>query len=103
MNTPNAMGYQQPNVINVVLLPNMKDIDNYPVNPGTSVMFLDSAMSEFRMRSRDTNGFPNPERSWTLTETTPPQTAMNGGDYATKKEIDELRGMLAEIKNALLT
>lgn len=42
----------QPTVINVILVPDINNVDSIPVNPGTSVMFLNEKMIKFKMRSR---------------------------------------------------
>ena len=78
---------QQNRVINVVIVSNINDADNYPVNPNSSVMFLDESMKEFRMRTRDLNGFPIPDRTWSLKETTPSQ---QNNQYATRDELKSI-------------
>lgn len=89
---------QQNRIINVILVSNINDADNYPINPNTSVMFLSESMKDFKMRSRDSNGFPLPERTWELTETTP--TPQLNGQYATR---DELKGIEAKIDKVIST
>ena len=84
-------------VINVVIVSNMNDADSYPVNQNSSVMFLDESMKEFKMRSRDLNGFPLPERTWSLKETTPSQ---QNSQYATR---DELKNIEAKIDKVIST
>ena len=90
---------QQGRMLNVVLVPNINDADNYPINPGSSVLFLNEAMTEFRMRSRDPNGFPLLGRAWALKETTPPQQM--GGQFATKAEMAELSEKMDKVLSTL--
>jgi hypothetical protein len=89
----------QPTIINVVLVPDVNNVDHIPVNPGTSVMFLNEKMTEFKMRSRDPNGFPGQERTWTLKETTPP-SAKSG--VVTREEMDAMNSKMDQIL-AMLT
>ena len=92
----NQTNYQQQGrVLNVILVANINDADNYPINPGTSAMFLTESMKEFKMRSRDQNGFPLPERTWTLKETTPPPQA--NGQYATREEMKNIESKLDKV------
>lgn len=101
MNQPN---FNQPNMqmsgqpIQVILVPNINNIDGYTINPGGSLLFLDEGMTTFKLRSRDQNGFPGPEREWSLKETTPKD---NRGKYATKDEVDKLSSKLDEVLEML--
>ena len=54
----NTMGYQQPQAtsINVIILPDISMADQYPVGPGSRLMFINEKMTEFRMKGRDTAG-----------------------------------------------
>lgn len=95
---PMQMPMQQGRLIQVMLVPDFNNIDAYTINPGGSVMFLNEGMTEFKMRSRDQNGFPTPERTWTLKETTPPQ-AKTG--YATREEMDALNAKMDQVLSML--
>lgn len=88
----------QPTIINVVLVPDVNNVDHIPVNPGTSVMFLNEKMTEFKMRSRDQSGFANPDRTWSMKETTPPR-AMNSA--VSREEFTEMQNSISEIKKML--
>jgi hypothetical protein len=46
-------------------------------------------MSEIRIKAKDASGFSMPDRTWSLTETTPKQPA-SSGDYVTKDEFKAL-------------
>lgn len=93
MSTPS-----QGQLINVVLVPDIDDIDWYPINPGGSVLFLNTAMTGFRLRSREQNGFPGPERRWEVKEVTPPPQT-NGA--VTRKEFDEMSSKMDEMMKIL--
>ena len=68
--------YNAPQSIPVIVLDDISQAGSYQVNPGGSTLFLNFAMTEMRMRARDTSGFPLPDRTWTIKETTPqPQQA----------------------------
>lgn len=61
MPNPNAnvpTGYTAPQTLPVIVLDNIAQAGNYPVNPGSSTIFMNFAMTEMRMRSRDMSGFP---------------------------------------------
>ena len=88
----------QPTVINVILVPDINNVDGIPVNPGTSVMFLNEKMTEFKMRSRDTSGFANPDRTWAMKETTPVRQSTN---TVSREEFNQMQNSLAEIKKML--
>lgn len=101
MNTPTNMYTQsQPQLLNVVLVPNMSAVDTYPVNPGTSLLFLDEGMTEFRMKSKDINGFPRPDRIWSMKETTPPPVTP-GSNFATKEEMNAVNDKLDKVLSVL--
>lgn len=80
--------------LQVMLVPDFNNIDTFSINPGSSMLFLNESMTEFKMRSRDPNGFPGQERTWTLKETTPP-SAKTG--FATKEEMDEMNRKIDQI------
>ena len=102
MNNYNQNYIQQPQqqnrVINVVIVSDMKDVDNYPVNANSSVMFLDESMKEFKMRARDINGFPLQDRTWSLKETTPSQ---QNNQYATRDELKSIEAKLDKVISTL--
>lgn len=102
---PNSMnmGYQpqpQATPINVIIVPDMAMADQYPVNPGSRLMFINEKMTEFRMRGRDTAGLPLPDRIWKMEEVTPPP-AMQGGSYVTKEEFQRVTDSLGKIEAML--
>ncbi len=64
MPNPNAnvpSGYTAPQTLPVIVLDDIAQAGNYPVNPGSSTIFMNFAMTEMRMRSRDMSGFPTGE------------------------------------------
>lgn len=89
----------QPTVINVVLVPDQITMDNYPIQPGGSVMFLDDKMTKFTMRSKNQTGFPNPDRVWSMKEVTPPP--QTPGNYATKDDLADMNNAILEMKKML--
>ena len=93
-----SMQMQQGRPLQVMLVPDINNIDAFSINPGTSMLFLNEAMTEFKMRSRDPNGFPGQERTWTLKETTPPSAKT---EFATKEEMDEINGKMDKILSML--
>ena len=98
----NGMGYQQPQAtsINVIILPDISMADQYPVGPGSRLMFINEKMTEFRMKGRDTAGLPLPDRIWSMKETTPPPTAP-GGDYVSKEEFKKVTDTLSRLETML--
>ena len=92
------MPMQQGRQLNVMLVSDMGNIDAYTINPGSSMLFLNESMTEFKMRSRDTNGFPLPERTWTLKETTPAPAKTN---FATREEMDAMNAKIDKILDTL--
>lgn len=93
------MQMQQGRPLQVMLVPDINNIDAFSINPGASMLFLNESMTEFKMRSRDSNGFPGPERTWVLKETTPP-SAKTG--FATREEMDAMNNKMDQIL-AMLT
>lgn len=103
MNQNNFM--QQPNpsvpqgqMIQVMLVPDINNIDGFSISPGTTMMFLNEQMTEFKLRSRNMNGFPNPERTWKLEETTPKPEQ---GGFVSREEFQEMSGKMDKILSAL--
>ena len=103
MNGLNDGTMSQPRPINVMLVPNFNGIDGYNVNAGSSVLFLDEQMTELRLRSRDMNGFPMPERIWKMKEVTPPPKTGPGANYVTHAEFEKVTTSLDEITKILKT
>ena len=103
MNGLNDGSMNQPRPINVMLVPNFSNIDNYNVNAGSSVLFMDEQMTELKLRSRDMNGFPMPERIWKMKEVTPPPQNGPGAKYVTQAEFEKVTSSLDEIKKILKT
>lgn len=85
------VGFNQPQFrsINIVLVNSIEDARSYQMPPGVPVLFMDQSMTSFLMRSTDPNGFLLPDRTWSMTETTPKPT-VPAGDYVTKNEFKEL-------------
>lgn len=93
MTNPNPQ-FQQQNfnpyqTLPFVLVQDMTMANSYNIGPGASVIFINQDMSELRIKAKDLNGFPLPDRTWTLTETTPKPTAQSG-NYVTKDEFNAL-------------
>ena len=84
--------------LQVMLVPDFNNIDAFSINPGSSMLFLNESMTEFKMRSRDPNGFPGTERTWSLKETTPP-SAKSG--VVTREEMDEMKVKMDKILSML--
>ncbi len=94
-NTPS--GYTAPQTLPVIVLDDIALAGNYPVNPGSSTIFMNFAMTEMRMRSRDMSGFPMPDRTWSIKETTPQPQPVNTGNYATKEEVSAISEKLDKL------
>ena len=84
--------------LRVMLVPDFNNIDAFSINPGSSMLFLNESMTEFKMRSRDPNGFPGQERTWTLKETTPPSPKSG---LVTREEMDEMKDKMDKILSML--
>ena len=100
MGVPNqnpSQVYNAPQSIPVIVLDDISQAGSYQVNPGGSTLFLNFAMTEMRMRARDTSGFPLPDRTWTIKETTPQPQQANTGNYATKEEVSAINDKLDKL------
>ena len=91
-----APGYNPAQPITVVLVNDMSQADSYTINPNSSMLFMNYAMTEFKMRSRDMNGFPSPDRTWTMKETTPQPAPVNTGNFVTKEEFNNMTTSMNE-------
>ena len=72
-----------------VLVQDMAMANSYNIGPGASVIFINQDMSEIRIKAKDPSGFSLPDRTWSLTETTPKQTTPSD-NYVTKDEFRAL-------------
>lgn len=90
---------QQGRPLNVLLVPDIDNIDGFSINPGASMLFLNEAMTKFKMRSRDVNGFPLPERIWKVEEVTPVQQPNN--QFVTREEFMNLNTKLDKLVSEL--
>lgn len=72
---------------------------SYLVQPGSTVLLMDSEGSRFYIKSADNAGLPQ-LRTFEFTEVTgvPTKAAEPKPDYATKSEIDELRAKLEDLQ-----
>lgn len=84
--------------LTIMLVSDINNIDGYQINAGASMLFLNEAMTEFRLRARDVNGFPSAERKWTLKEVTPPPIQTQ---YVTREEINSMNDKMDKILNTL--
>jgi hypothetical protein len=112
MNTPNMInpnpqpmantGFSQPQFRNlpIILVNSMEDVKAYQMGPGSSVLFMNYGMTDFLMRTTDPNGFPLPDRTWTMTETTP-KPVQPSGDYVTKSEFKDLSDKIDKLLKQL--
>ena len=104
MNNPatvTSMGSNPAQPITVVLVNDMSQADTYTINPNSSMLFMNYAMTEFKMRSRDMNGFPSPDRTWSMKETTPQPMPANSGNFVTKDEFNQMTNSMNEQFNKL--
>ena len=103
-NFTGQMQVQQPQtppqgqLMNVVLVPDIDNTDWYPINPGGTVLFLNAAMTCFKLRSRDQNGFPGQERRWELKEIAPPPQP---NSPVTRHEFDTLASKMDQMMQIL--
>lgn len=89
--------YNAPQSIQVIVLDDISQAGNYQVNPGGSTIFMNFAMTEMRMRTRDMSGFPLPDRTWSIKETTPQPQPANIGNFATKEEVSAINDKLDKL------
>ena len=83
---------------NVVLVPDIDNTDWYPISPGGRVLFLNNAMTCFKLQCRDQNGFPGQERRWKMEGIAmPPQ--QNG--MVTRQEFDNLSAKMDQMMQIL--
>lgn len=61
----------------------------YPVEPGRSVMLLDSDESRFYIKSADASGMPLPLRVFSYTEEVATQSRDDSSRYVTREEFDQ--------------
>lgn len=100
MNVPGqntSVAYNAPQSIQVIVLDDISQAGNYQVNPGGSTIFMNFAMTEMRMRTRDMSGFPLPDRTWSIKETTPQPQPTNIGNFATKEEVSAINDKLDKL------
>lgn len=83
---------------NVVLVPDIDNTDWYPISPGGTVLFLNTAMTCFRLRSREQNGFPGQDRRWEMKEVAPPPQT-NGP--VTRQEFNDLSSKMDQMMQIL--
>lgn len=84
----------------VVMVSGESGANNYPVAAGNTVLLMDFEEKKFWLKSTDVNGFPQPLRSFSFTETS--QKIQNGTEkeetqYVTKKEFDEMKKLLEDL------
>lgn len=90
----------------IVFVNGEQGANNYPVAAGNTVYLMDFESGQFWIKSTNSNGSPQPMRSFSFKETTPKIEANNfEGNYVTKKELDDLKeyldGQFKGIKNQL--
>lgn len=71
-----------------VLVSGEDEVKNYPVAAGTTVMLLDFNGSKFWLKTTDTNGLPQPVRTFEFSESTPKAEIQNV--TVSREEFDEL-------------
>jgi hypothetical protein len=69
------------------------------VPAGQTVLLMDSEDQKFYIKSTDQTGMPLPIRTYTYTEVRE-RTQADAPAYATKDELDELRKMIEEMREA---
>jgi hypothetical protein len=79
-----------------VLVQDMTMANSYNIGPGGSVIFINQDMSEIRIKAKDASGFSMPDRTWSLTETTPKQAAPSD-NYVTKDELKVLTDKIDQL------
>ena len=108
MNNPNMINpnpqiqqnFNQYQTLPFVLVQDMAMANSYNIGPGGSVIFINQDMSEIRIKAKDASGFSMPDRTWSLTETTPKTTAPSG-DYVTKDEFKALSDKIDKLVSQL--
>ena len=108
MNNPNMINpnpqmqqnYNPYQTLPFVLVQDMAMANSYNIGPGGSVIFINQDMSEIRIKAKDASGFSMPDRTWSLTETTPKPTTISG-DYVTKDEFRALSDKIDKLVSQL--
>ena len=105
MNNPNMTNpnpqFQQQNfnpyqTLPFVLVQDMAMANSYNIGPGGSMIFINQDMTEIRIKAKDPSGFSMPDRTWSLTETTPKQ-ATQSDNYVTKDEFKVLTDKIDQL------
>ena len=92
----NPLGYNHQPSSGIVWVQGETGAKAYPVAPNMTVQLMDSEKDRFYIKSSDASGMPLPLRIFDYTEIKSDPSA-GPLDYATKKDIDELRKRIEEL------
>lgn len=82
-----------------VLVSGEDEVKNYPVAAGTTVMLLDFNGSKFWLKTTDTNGLPQPVRTFEFSESTPKAEIQN--DSVSREEFNALSNKIDKLLSEL--
>ena len=95
----NGYGAQQQSQTNngIIWVQGESGAKSFFVNPGQSVLLMDSESSVFYIKSSDASGMPMPLRTFDYTERKQKQEHIQSNEYITRKEFEK---RLSELKSA---
>lgn len=82
-----------------VFIDREEDVNDYPVAAGTTVQLISFKLGKFWLKSTATNGVPQPLRTFSFTEQTPPTKIQNDG--VSRAEFDALNNKLDKLLKEL--
>lgn len=82
-----------------VFIEREEDVNDYPVAAGTTVQLISFKLGKFWLKSTATNGVPQPLRTFSFTEQTPPTKIQNDG--VSRAEFDALNNKLDKLLKEL--
>lgn len=82
-----------------VFIEREEDVNDYPVAAGTTVQLISFKLGKFWLKSTATNGVPQPLRTFSFTEQTPPAKIQNDG--VSRAEFDALNNKLDKLLKEL--
>lgn len=93
---------QQPQSNGIVWVQGEQAAKSYLVGAGNSVLLMDSDATRFYLKSADNSGMPLPLRIFEYKEIQPgqqpPVQTIQTEDFVTRKEFDELKAMIDQMK-----
>ena len=88
---------QQTNQIITFFVESEEPVNNYPVAPGVTAVFISFKLGKFFIKTTGMNGVPDPLRVCTFHEEKTLTENQNAGNYATKEEMMTLSDKLDKL------